>query len=220
MRFMKLFLYILSLAPLIARSQNKAFVPLEYEYPKEILSSPKVYVYKNSATAQSSYKEVSRRDSAGRVIVNWKDHGWASPIDDSAVEINDKTMDHYLILNGQYFKGKRSEDSTYRNGSRFGEKRQSECFDIGSALEVCGVIRSYFLKDTVLTWQNKKVGTVVIESKARAEFKNPANPDQKKETDITTWYYFGKNVGLMLYRSTGEGKTEVWELQEIREQKQ
>lgn len=213
---MKIILTVLLIVPFATFSQSKAFVPLEYEYPHGMLSTPKTYVYKNLTTSQLNYKDVSRHDEPGKVTIVWKDYG--SDIIDSCAEVNDKAVDHYMILAGRYFRGVQSEDSTYQNGTRLGEKRQSECFTINASLQICGVVNSHFLKDTTLTWQNKKIETLVIESTARVIFLNPSDTIQRKETVATTFYYFGKDVGLLRYSTSGEGKSETWELQQIKEQ--
>lgn len=213
---MKIILAVLLIAPFATFSQSKTFVPLEYEYPRGMLSTPKTYVYKNVATSKLSYKDVSRHDEPGKVTIVWKDYG--SDIIDSCAEVNDKAVDHYMILAGRYFKGAQSEDSTYQNGTRLGEKRQSECFTINASLQICGVVSSHFLKDTTLNWQSKNIETLVIESTARVIFQNPSDTIQRKETLSTTFYYFGKGVGLLRYSSTGEDKSETWYLQQIKEQ--
>jgi hypothetical protein len=194
----------------------KAFVPIEYEFPKAILSSPKTYVYKNLVTSQFNYKDVSRRDQQGQVTIIWKDYG--GDIIDSCVEVNDKALDHYMILNGYYFKGVRTQDSTYADGTRLGLKKQSECFTINASMEICGDVSSHFLKDTVVKWNNKKIETLVIESVAQLRIRNPKDVMQRKESVATTFYYFGKDVGLLRYSTTSEGKTETFELHEIKEQ--
>jgi hypothetical protein len=213
---MKIILTVLLIVPFVTFSQSKAFVPLEYEYPSEVLSTPKTYVYKNLATSQLNYKDLSRHDEYGKVTIIWKDYG--GDITDSCVEVNDKAIDHYMILAGRYFKGEQNEDSTYQNGTRLGEKKQSECFGINASLQICGIVNSHFLKDTLITWENKRVETLVIESIARVIFRNPSDTIQRKETVGTTFYYFGKSIGLMRYSTIGEGKSEIWELKEIKEQ--
>ena len=213
---MKNILFVLSIVPFVTFSQSKAFVPLEYEYPRKMLSTPKTYVYKNFTTSQLNYKDLDRHDVPGKVTIIWKDYG--SDIVDSCVEMNDKTVDHYMIIAGKYFKGVQSEDSTYQDGTRLGEKRQSECFTINASVQICGVVRSHFLKDTTLIWEHKKIETLVIESTARLIFQNPSDTIQRKESVATTFYYFGKDVGLMRYSTIAAGKFERWELQQIKEQ--
>lgn len=213
---MKLWISILLFAPFAALAQSKAFVPLEYEFPKAMLATAKTYVYKNLATSKLNYKDVTRKDEPGKVTIIWKDYG--DDVIDSLVEVNDKAVDHYMIVAGRYFKGVPSEDSTYRNGTRLGEKRQSECFTINGSLQICAVVNSHFLKDTTITWENKKMESLVIESTARLLFQNPSDTTQRKETIAKTFYYFGKGVGLLRYSTTTEGKSETWELQQVKEQ--
>lgn len=210
--FLSCFLWLL---PSGLKAQHKPFVPLIYEYPRDILSSAKTYVFKNTVTGELSYKAISRHDTAGTVTITWRSFG-SSPAEDSAVEVNDKLVDHYLKINGQQFRGVRSEDSIYQDGSRLGEKRQAECFDIGAALRVCADIRSHFQKDTLVTWKGKKTETVVIKSVANTVFENPTNAQERKELSVTMIYYFGKEVGLLRYSSYSEDKQESWILQEIK----
>ncbi len=72
------------------------------------------------------------------IIVTWKEYD-ASPIKDSGIEVNDKGVEHYLIISGQKFKSVVTEDSLYNNGSRLGEKIQSEYFNINPSLTISAV---------------------------------------------------------------------------------
>lgn len=200
----------------LLQAQSKPFVPLEYEYPLTVLSTPKTYVYKNTITSEYRYKDISRTDKQGKVIITWKEYD-SSPLVDSSTEINDKTIDHYLSINGQKIKEVTREDSVYNNGSRLGEKIQSGSFTLNPSMIFSFTFKSRFLKDTVLQWQGKNIHCLIIESNSRQVAENPLEPLQKKEMDGRTIYFFGKNVGLIKYTSTGNYGLTDWELQEIKE---
>lgn len=194
-------------------TSRKPFVPLDYEYPATILSSPKTFVYKNLSTSALTYKDIIRKDKDGAVIINWKDYD-SSNIADSSTEINDKNVGHYMIINGQYYRGIVNEDSTYQNGSQLGEKVQSESFTIGTSLVVTANIRSRFLKDTTINWNGKTLPTIVIQSEAKLVYQN--TQDHSEQQSITeTFYYFAKNVGLIRYSTKNEHGSATWVLKEI-----
>jgi len=149
------------------------------------------------------------------IIVTWKEYD-ASPIKDSGIEVNDKGVEHYLIISGQKFKSVVTEDSLYNNGSRLGEKIQSEYFNINPSLTISAVIHSSFLKDTTIKWQGETVPCIVIQFETKLTLKNP-NDTTKQQNEISnTLYHFGKNVGLIKYSSERNGDFSIWELQEIK----
>lgn len=199
----------------VLQAQTKPFVPLEYEYPSAVLSTPKTYVYKNTITSGYRYKDISRTDKQGNVIISWKEYD-SSPLIDSSTEINDKTVDHYLIINGQKVKEVTTADSVYQDGSKLGEKIQSGSFTLNPSMVLSYTIRSRFLKDSVLKWQGKEVNCIVIESNGIQSATNPMDPLQKKEMKERTIYFFAKNTGLVKYTSTTEYGLTDWELQEIK----
>lgn len=200
---------------MMASAQSSAFVPLEYEYPAGILSTPKTYVYKNTITSDYRYKDISRTDKNGQVIITWKEYD-SSPLVDSSIEINNKAVEHYLIINGQKVKEVITEDSIYRDGTKL-EKRQAGSFTLNPAMVLSYSIRSHYLKDTVLQWKGKDVLCIVVESTAKQYAQNPLEPTQKKEMDRRTFYFFGKATGLIKYTSTGQFGLTDWELEEIKE---
>jgi hypothetical protein len=104
----------------------------------------------------------------------------------------------------------------YNNGSRLGQKLQTEYFNINPSLTISAVIRSSFLKDTTVKWQGKIVPCIVVQSEAKLILSNPNDTTQHKNEISNTLYYFGKNVGLIKYSSERNGGFSVWELQEIR----
>lgn len=193
---------------------RKPFVPLDYEYPATILSSPKTFVYKNLSTSALTYKDIIRKDKDGAVIINWKDYD-SSNIADSSTEINDENVGHYMIINGQYYRGIVNEDSTYQNGSQLGEKIQSESFTIGTSLVVTANIRSRFLKDTTINWNGKTLPTIVIQSKAKLVYQNTQDQSSEQQSITETFYYFAKNVGLIRYSTKNERGMATWVLKEI-----
>jgi hypothetical protein len=199
-------------------ASRKPFVPLDYEYPATILSSPKTFVYKNLSTSALSYKDITRKDKDGAVIINWKDYD-STNIADSSTEINDKNVGHYMIINGQYYRGIVNEDSTYQNGSRLGEKVQSESFTIGTSLVVTANIHSQFLKDTTINWNGKPLATIVVQSEAKLVYQNTNGQSSKQQSVTETFYYFAKNVGLIRYSTTNKQGVATWVLKEITELK-
>ncbi len=214
---MKLFLSIALLSfHIMSYTQSKPFVPLDYEYPETHLSTPKTYVYKNATTSELNFKDFKMVKKEGEVIVTWKGYD-STPLSDSSIEVNDKAIEHYLILNGQKMKAVITEDSLYNDGSRLGEKRQSEYFNLNPTTTLTDTIRSSFLRDTTITWNNKNVPCLIIQSELKYVLTNSQDVSQQKEGTAKTLYYFGKDVGLIRYLSEKDGNYSVWELQEIKE---
>ena len=207
-----------ALAQTIAMAQYKAFVPLEFEYPESILTSPKTYVYKNTITGTLRYKDVSFEKKDNDIVIHWKEYD-GSPLIDSCTEINDKSLDHYLTMNGQAIKAVVTEDSVYQDGSRLGEKVQTLYFNLNTDISLLTSIHSFFLKDTTIKWQDKSVPCIVIQSFYGQKLTNSLFPDKPKEVNGVAYYYFGKDVGLLMYRSEMEKEKSTWQLVEIKDKK-
>jgi hypothetical protein len=199
-------------------AQSRPFVPLRYEYPESILNAPKTYVYKNLATGAFRYKDLALERKDTNVIIRWKEYD-ANPLFDSCTEINHKISDHYLIVNGQATKAITTEDSVYQDGSRFGEKVQTFYFNLNSEINLLMSIRSFFLKDTAITWQGRSVPCFAIQSFYIQKLTNSLFPDKPKEVNGISYFYFGKDVGLLMYRSEMENEKSTWLLVEIKDKK-
>ncbi|MGZ3937601.1 MAG: hypothetical protein ACXVLT_02735 [Flavisolibacter sp.] len=196
-------------------AQSKPFVPLEYEYPPALLSSPKTYVYKNLKTGLFRYKDLAFERNDKDVIVHWKEYD-NSPIADSATEINDKTFDHYMLMNSSAIKAVVGEDSVYSDGSKLGERVQTFYFNLSMEISLFGSVRSSFLKDTAIVWKGNLVPCLVIQSYQMQRLTNSLFPDKPKEMNGVIYYYFGKDVGLLMYRSESEEDRSTWQLTEIK----
>lgn len=201
-----------------AAAQSKPFVPLEFEFPDAVLNTPKTYVYKNSLTGALRYKDVSLERKGIEVLVNWKEYD-NSPVVDSCTEINGKAIDHYMIVERQTIKANVSEDSVYQDGSRLGEKVQTFYFNLNENLTLFASVRSFFLKDTSIQWQGKAVPCIVVQSYNSQKLLYSLVPDKPKEINGIVYYYFGKDVGLLMYRSEMENEKMTWQLIEIKERK-
>jgi hypothetical protein len=202
----------------VVLAQSKPFVPLEFEYPETILTTPKTYVYKNTINGAVRFRDIVFEKRANDVIINWKEYD-ASPIADSCTEVNDKCLDHYMIMNRQALKAIVTEDSVYKDGSRLGEKVQTFYFNLNETISLFASIHSLFLKDTSLTWQGKSVPCIVIQSYNRQKLTNSLVPDKPKEINGIVYYYFGKDVGLLMYRSEMDNEKTTWQLIEIKDRK-
>lgn len=200
----------------ISNAQSHPFVPLNHEYPEKVLATPKTYVYKNAATGKLSFKDIVLEKKAGDVIVSWKSYD-DTPVIDSCIEINDKGLDHYLIINGQKIKTVVTEDSLYNDGSKLGKKVQALHFNLNPSIGFSAIIHSRFLKDTIITWQGKPIPCLVIESYSKQTITNSQYPNQEKEIKGKVLYYFGKDIGLIQYTSETDGEAVLWELKEIKE---
>jgi len=211
-------IFFTSLAQTSLIAQYKAFVPLEFEYPESILSIPKTYVYKNITTGTFRYKDILVERKENDVVVHWKEYD-ASPLVDSCTEINDKSFDHYLIINNQATKAIVTEDSVYQDGSRFGEKVQTFYFNLNTDISLLTSIHSFFLKDTAIRWQDKSVPCIVVQSFYGQKLTNSLFPDKPKEVNGVAYYYFGKDVGLLMYRSEMEKEKSTWQLVEIKDKR-
>lgn len=202
----------------LARAQSKPFVPLEFEYPESVLTTPKTYVYKNPVTGAFRYKDLAFEKKGADVVINWKEYD-TSPLVDSCTEVNDKSVDHYIIINGQAIKASVTEDSVHQDGSPLGEKIQSLYFNLNSTISLFSSIRSFFLKDTTISWKEKSVPCIVVQSFYRQKLTNSLFPDKPKEINGIVYYYFGKDVGVLQYRLETENEKSTWQLAEIKELK-
>lgn len=198
------------------QAQAKPFIPLDYEYPGSLLSTPKTYVYKNSKTGALRYKDISFQQNGNDVVVHWKEYD-NSPIGDSATEVNDKTYDHYMLMNSAAIKAVVGEDSVYNDGSRLGERVQTFYFNLSDEISLFGSNRSSFSKDTSIIWEGKPIPCLVTQSFQAQRLTNSLFPDKPKELNGLIYYYFGKNVGLLMYRSESVEDRSTWQLVEIKE---
>jgi len=206
----------LTLTP--TNAQPRTFVPLEFEYPESVLAIPKTYVYKNLVTGSFRYKDLAYEKKGTDVVINWKEYD-GSALVDSCTSINDKTIDHYMILNGRAIKAIVAEDSVHVDGSRLGEKIQTIYFNLDPNISLFASSRSFFLKDTTINWQEKSVPCLVIQSFYRQQLTNSLFPDKPKEVNGIAYYYFGKNVGLLMYRTELGNEKLTWQLVEIKDRK-
>jgi hypothetical protein len=199
-------------------AQSQTFVPLQFEYPDSILATSKTYVYKNLASGALRYKDIVLKKKENDIIINWKQYD-ESHLADSSTEMNGKSYDHYMIVNHQSFKAIITEDSVYQNGTRYGEKVQTQFFNLSSTISLFETVHSMFLKDSTVTWQGRIIPCLVIQSFYRQKLANSLFPDKSKEITGVVYHYFGKDVGLIMYRSELDNEKQTWQLIDIRETK-
>ena len=197
-------------------AQSQIFVPLKFAFPDSILTEPKTYVYKNAATGDFRYRDVILKRKENNIIVHWKDYD-KSTLADSSTEINGKSFDRYMIINGQAIKATETEDSIYQNDTRFGERVQTLFFNLSSTISLFETVHSIFLKDTTFEWHGKQISCVVTQSFYRQKLANSLFPDKPKELTGVVYYYFGKDIGLLMYRSEIENEKLTWLLVDITE---
>jgi hypothetical protein len=198
-------------------AHGQSFVPTEYEYPKDILAAPSVYIYKKSGESALRIREIKRMDKDGSVHISWKEYDDNNPSQsDSCNEINNKISDHYLINGNRRFKETVVEDSIYKDGTKLGTKIQRGYF-IFPFDTISLSIRSAYLKDSTLSWQNRSVPVLVISSVAKTYYTDDADRSKTRESNVQVLYYFGKGVGLMRFSTTEDGVVKEWELQEIKQ---
>ena len=196
-------------------AQKKSFLPLDYEYPPSLLSTPKTYVYKNEKTGAIRFKDIMLERTGNDITIHWKEYD-NSPIGDSATELNDKTHDHYMLMNSSAIKAVVGEDSVYNDGSRLGERVQTIYFNLSDEISLFASYRSSFLKDTTINWKERLVPCLVVQSYQMQRLTNSLFPDKPKELNGIIYYYFGKDVGLLMYRSESPEDQSTWQLIEIR----
>jgi hypothetical protein len=199
-------------------AQSQIFVPLQFEYPDSILATSKTYVYKNVASGALRYKDIVLKKKENDLIINWKQYD-ESHLADSSTEVNGRSYDHYMIVSHQSFKAIITEDSIHQNGTRFGEKVQTLFFNLNSTISLFETVHSMFLKDTAVTWHGRNIPCLVIQSFYRQKLANSLFSDKSKEITGVVYHYFGKDVGLIMYRSELDNEKQTWQLIDIRETK-
>jgi len=197
-------------------AQSQVFVPLKFAFPDSILTTPKTYVYKNVVSGALRYRDVSLIRKENEVIIHWKEYD-KSQLADSSTEINGKSFDRYMMINGQATKAKITEDSVYQNDSRYGERVQTLFYNLSSTISLFETVHSIFLKDTTISWHDKPISCVVTQSFYRQKLGNSLFPDKSKEVTGAVYHYFGKDVGLLMYRSEMDNENLTWLLVDIRE---
>jgi hypothetical protein len=210
--------FFLGISAGCTHAQSSPFVPLEYEYPQSALSSPKTYIYKDLATGALRYKDIALERNGNDLVVHWKEYD-DSPVADSCTEINDKGFDHYMLMNSTAVKAVVSEDSVYQNGTKLGEKVQTFYFNLSDQITLFTSTRSSFLKDTSITWKGIPVPCLVVQSNRLQRLTNSLFPDKPKEANGIIYFYFAKDVGLIMYRSESQQDHSVWQLQEIKDKR-
>src|SRR5678816_3584505 len=197
-------------------AQSQVFVPLKFAFPDSILTTPKTYVYKNVVSGALRYRDVSLIRKENVVIIHWKEYD-KSQLADSSTEINGKSFDRYMMINGQATKATITEDSVYQNDSRYGERVQTLFYNLSSTISLFETVHSIFLKDTTISWHDKPISCVVTQSFYRQKLGNSLFPDKSKEVTGAVYHYFGKDVGLLMYRSEMDNENLTWLLVDIRE---
>jgi len=197
-------------------AQSQVFVPLKFAFPDSILTTPKTYVYKNVVSGALRYRDVSLIRKENEVIIHWKEYD-KSQLADSSTEINGKSFDRYMMINGQATKATITEDSVYQNDSRYGERVQTLFYNLSATISLFETVHSIFLKDTTISWHDKPISCVVTQSFYRQKLGNSLFPDKSKEVTGAVYHYFGKDVGLLMYRSEMDNENLTWLLVDIRE---
>jgi len=199
-------------------AQSQIFVPLKFAFPDSILTTPKTYVYKNAVSGALHYRDVSLIRKENQVIIHWKEYD-KSHLADSSTEINGKSFDRYMMINGQATKATITEDSVYKNDTRYGERVQTLFYNLSSTISLFETVHSIFLKDTTIRWHDKPISCVVTQSFYRQKLGNSLFPDKSKEVTGVVYHYFGKDVGLLMYRSEMDNENLTWVLVEITQKK-
>jgi len=199
--------------------QSKSFIPLNYEYPEDILKTPKTYVYYKSGGNTQKFKDIKVTKKPGQIIAELKTYNLES-VDDSLLEINDKTVELYIFINGERMNGTVTEDSVHHDSSRLGEKVQSAFFKINSLFVLSLTIRTNFLKDTAIIWKGNPVKCIVVRTNMTEVLSKKDDSTYTKNEDAKLLSYFGQGVGLLRFSVEGHGDFSVWELKEIKDLKQ
>ena len=213
-----MFLFTAVLQVFVA-AQSQIFVPLKFTFPDSILTTPKTYVYKNVVSGALRYRDVSLIRKGNEVIIHWKEYD-KSQLADSSTEINGKSFERYMMIDGQATKATITEDSVYQNDTRYGERVQTLFYNLSSTISLFETVHSIFLKDTTISWHDKPISCVVTESFYRQKLGNSLFPDKSKEVTGVLYHYFGKDVGLLMYRSEMDNEKSTWILFNIRERNQ
>lgn len=197
-------------------AQSQIFVPLKFSFPDSILSTPKTYVYKNAVSGVLRYRDVILIRKENQVIIHWKEYD-KSNLADSSTEINGKSFDRYMMMDGQATKATITEDSVYQNDTRYGERVQTLFYNLSSTISLFETVHSTFLKDTTISWHDKPIPCIVTQSFYRQKLGNSLFPETSKEVTGVVYHYYGKNVGLLMYRSEMDNENSTWLLVDIRE---
>ena len=217
-RVSMLMFLLTAVLPFFVTAQSQIFVPFNFAFPDSILTTPKTYVYKNAFSGALRYRDVSLTKKENEVIIHWKEYD-KSDLADSSTEINGKSFDRYMMINGQATKATITEDSVYQNDTRFGERVQTLFYNLSSTISLFETVHSIFLKDTTMSWHDKPVACVVTQSFYRQKLGNSLFPDQSKEVTGGVYHYFGKGVGLLMYHSEMDNENLTWVLVDIRDRK-
>src|SRR4029079_290181 len=161
-------------------AQSQIFVPLKFAFPDSILATPKTYVYKNVVSGALRYRDVSLIRKGNEVIIHWKEYD-KSQLADSSTEINGKSFERFMMIDGQATKATITEDSVYQNDTRYGERVQTLFYNLSSTISLFETVHSIFLKDTTISWHDKPISCVVTESFYRQKLGNSLFLDKSKE---------------------------------------
>ena len=124
-----------------------------------------------------------------------------------------------MMINGQATKATITEDSVYQNDTRYGERVQTLFYNLSATISLFETVHSIFLKDTTISWHDKPISCVVTQSFYRQKLGNSLFPDKSKEVTGVVYHYFGKDVGLLRYRSQMDNENLTWELVDIKGKK-
>jgi hypothetical protein len=199
------------------------FIPKEFRYSDDKIGGGKTFIYQDSLTAQRTFEKfqfVNRDGKRFKAIIKYD----SSSVSDSVLYLDGRVVEHYnFFLNkgGNPIKAENFQDIVTNNGHRLGV--HSSQIKYGTdALIYTATTKEEFLKDTTITWQEKRLPSLVTSGNSRVEIKVKADPTVSQMMEVHLRFYYAKGVGLIRYSiqftdHTGKDNYGLWKLERIDE---
>lgn len=217
MKYVYAFLISIYFLSCTVNNSGTSFLPLEYRFPEIKTGEKKTYVYVDKSNGDSSFYDYYHPIKNGQVYFIVKTYN-ARGISDSSVYLNGKLLESYAHLfdNEILTKGVILQDTVIKNGKRLGKHILETRFSSGSLVNFFRA-EYEFVKDTVFTWQNTILPTLVIKSAMSLTIKSNVTSNVQSEHRISFVSYQAKGIGTIriTFLQTAENKSKTIDLLQI-----
>lgn len=194
---------------------DETFIPKEYQFPEDSLVKGKTFIYEEAGTNEKSLTDMKMDIIGDKRYLISRQYS-SDNLFDSVITVEDKIKEIYSFSfdDGKPLKGLMAQDTIVKNGSKLGVRTKRTIFKANDYTSD-NISKLEYLKDTVFTWQNKKVGCIVMRATSTTQL--ISNADSSASQELTSYHnlYFGKNIGLLKYTTSFKDQQYSFVLVEI-----
>lgn len=199
--------------------KKKNFIPDEYEYPVSNLRTGKTFIYKNlSDTSISMLHDSKIINEQGSSYLIERSYNQTSTLDSEKYTVDKELIEFYLFgpPPAGKLKGSIIQDEIVDDGTRLGKGLFKVKFK-GYDFTITITTENYFLKDTIINWNDQNLECLKTKRKELFEFDNKRHPSASSSSKSFGEGYFAKGIGLIRYHRVTEKGSATMGLSEIKD---